>query len=209
MAKGGGVSVPLLSRLAGRSPLLWGGVFGLGLALTAWLERTGRIDWPWNVVLVAAFTLSLFMLRQAELNRAQSCGTDTPAMRAYNRRAMIWAFSYIVMLGIALTVRNTWHPSPPVLWLLALLPSLTIAYFVWAMARYLAEETDEYQRMRQVNAALLATGFLLVVASLWGFLELFRLAPHAEGFWAVGVWAVGLGLGNLVQVLRDRKDAEV
>lgn len=202
------MSASLLSRLTGRSPLAWGGVFALGLALTAWLERTGRIGWPWNVALIALFSLSLILLRQASLNRAVGCGTDTPAMRSYNRRAMIWAFSYIALLGLALTARNTWHPTGPVLWLLALLPSVTIGYFVWAMGRYLAEETDEYQRMRQVNAALLATGFLLVVASLWGFLEVFALAPHAEGFWAVGVWAVGLGLGNFAQALRDRRDGE-
>jgi hypothetical protein len=199
------MSMDLLSRIAGRQPLVWGGVFGLGLALTAWLERSGRIDWPWNVVLVAAFSLSLILLRQASLNRAAGCGIDTPALNAYNRRALVWALSYIVLLGIALTVRNTWHPAGPVLWLLALLPSLSIAYLVWALGRYLVEEDDEYQRMRQIQSALMATGFLLVVASAWGFLEVFALAPHAEGFWAVGVWAVGLGLGNLVQNLRDRQ----
>jgi hypothetical protein len=196
------------TRLAGRSPLLWGAVFGLGLTLTAWLERSGRIDWPWNVVLVAVFSLCLIMLRQASLNRAEQCGVDTPALRAYNRRALIWAFSYIVLLGIALTARNTWHPTGPILWLLALLPSLTIAYFVWAMGQYLTEEDDEYQRMRQVNAALFATGFLLVIASVWGFLEVFGIAPHAEGFWAVGIWAVGLGLGNAAQALRDQRTGE-
>jgi hypothetical protein len=92
-----------------------------------------------------------------------------------------------------------------VLWLLALLPSLSIAYLVWAMSRYLVEEDDEYQRMRQIQSALVATGLLLVVASAWGFLELFNLVPHGEGFWAVGVWAIGQGLGNLVQNLGDRQ----
>ncbi|MFM5893923.1 MAG: hypothetical protein ACKOQM_05755 [Novosphingobium sp.] len=202
------MSKGVLSRLAGRHPLVWGGVFGLGLALTAWLERSGQIDWPWNAVMIAGFSFSLVLLRQASLNRAARCGIDTPALRAYNRRALIWALSYIVLLGLALTARNTWHPTGPILWLLALLPSLTIAYFVWAMGRYLAEEDDEYQRMRQINAALFATGFLLVIASVWGFLEVFGIAPHAEGFWAVGVWAAGLGLGNFIQVMRDRATGE-
>jgi hypothetical protein len=202
------MSKGVLSRLAGQRPLVWGGVFGLGLALTAWLERSGQIDWPWNVVMIAGFSFSLVLLRQASLNRAARCGIDTPALRAYNRRALIWALSYIVLLGLALTARNTWHPTGPVLWLLALLPSLTIAYYVWAMGQYLAEEDDEYQRMRQVSAALFATGFLLVIASVWGFLEVFGIAPHAEGFWSVGVWAVGLGLGNFIQVMRDRAAGE-
>ncbi|MEQ1497463.1 MAG: hypothetical protein ABL914_02295 [Novosphingobium sp.] len=196
---------PLFMRLAGRSSLLWGAVFGLGLALTGWLVRSERIAWPWDAVLIAVFSLSLVMLRRAALNRAEGCGTATAALKAYNRRALIWALSYIGLLGAALTARATWHPSGPVLWLLALLPSLTIAFLVWAMARYLTEEDDEYQRMRQINAALFATGFLLVTASLWGFLETFGVAPHAEGWWSVGVWAVGLGLGNAAQSLRDRQ----
>lgn len=192
-------------RLAGRNPLLWGMVFALGLALTAWLERSGRIEWPWNWVLIGAFSLSLLPLRQAELNRASARGIDTPALRAYNRRMLIWAFAYIALLGLALTARNTWQPQGAVLWLLALLPSMTIAYLVWALGRYLAEEGDEYQRMRQVHSALIATGLLLVVASAWGFLEIFGLVPHAEGFWAVGVWALGLALGNAVQAQRERR----
>lgn len=197
----------MFTRLAGRRPLAWAAVFGLGLGLTAWLERSGRIGWPWNAVLVAGFALSLILLRQSSVAHAAIRGTDTPALRAYNRRALVWALSYIALLGLALTARNTWHPQGPVLLLLALLPSLPITYYVWSLWRYVAEETDEYQRMRQIQAALVATGVLLVIATVWGFLETFGIAPHAEGWWVVAVWAVGLGMGNALQSLRDRRDA--
>lgn len=200
------MNAPLLARLAGRRPLVWATVFGLGLVLTGWLERSGRIAWPWNAVLVAGFALSLVLLRQSSVAHAALRGSDTPALRAYNRRTLVWALSYIVLLGLALTARNTWHPQGPVLWLLALLPSLPIAYYVWSLWRYVAEETDEYQRMRQIQAALIATGVLLVVATVWGFLETFAVAPHAEGWWAVAIWAIGLGLGNVFQGLRDRRE---
>lgn len=200
------MNAPLLARLAGRRPLVWAAVFGLGLILTGWLERSGRIAWPWNAVLVAGFALSLVLLRQSSVAHAALRGSDTPALRAYNRRTLVWALSYIVLLGLALTARNTWHPQGPVLWLLALLPSLPIAYYVWSLWRYVAEETDEYQRMRQIQAALIATGVLLVVATVWGFLETFAVAPHAEGWWAVAIWAIGLGLGNVFQGLRDRRE---
>lgn len=200
------MNAPLLARLAGRRPLVWATVFGLGLVLTGWLERSGRIAWPWNAVLVAGFALSLVLLRQSSVAHATLRGSDTPALRAYNRRTLVWALSYIVLLGLALTARNTWHPQGPVLWLLALLPSLPIAYYVWSLWRYVAEETDEYQRMRQIQAALIATGVLLVVATVWGFLETFAVAPHAEGWWAVAIWAIGLGLGNVFQGLRDRRE---
>lgn len=192
--------------LAGRHPLVWGGVFGMGLVLTGWLERTGRIEFPLNVVLIGFFSLSLVPLALAARNRSAACGVASPALDAYNRRAMIWAFGYIAALSLALTARNTWHPQGPVLWLLALLPSLAIAYYIWSLARYLVEETDEYLRMRQIQAGMFATGLLLMVASTWGFLETFGIAPHAEGWWSVAIFAIGQGLAGLWLSVRDRRE---
>lgn len=194
--------------LAGRHPLVWGGAFGLGLALTAWLERTGRIAWPWNVAMIAFFSLALIPLTWAARNRSRACGVASPALDAYNRRAMVWALGYVAALGLALTARNMWHPAGPMLWLLALLPSLAIGYYVWSMGRYLVEETDEFLRMRQIQAGMFATGLLLTVASTWGFLETFGIAPHAEGWWSVAIFAIGQGLAGLYLNARDRRDAE-
>lgn len=191
--------------LAGRHPLVWGGAFGLGLALTAWLERTGRIEWPWNVVMIGFFSLALVPLTLAARNRSIACGTASPALDAYNRRAMIWALGYVAALALALTARNTWHPAGPLLWLLALLPSLVIGYYVWSLGRYLVEEQDEYLKMRQIQAAMFATGLLLMVASTWGFLETFGIAPHAEGWWSVAIFAIGQGLAGIYLNARDRR----
>ncbi len=185
-------------------PALWGALFGAGMVLVAWLEKRHMVAWPWNLALVAFFSASLIPMALAMQRRAISCGVNSAATRKYNRRALVWALSYIVLLGFALTVRNTWQPQGPLLWLLALLPSLPIIYYVWAMGQYLREEQDEYLRMRQMQAGMFATGFLLVVATVWGFLETFGIAPHAEGWWAVAVWAIGLGLGSFVQAKRDR-----
>jgi nicotinamide riboside transporter PnuC len=193
--------------LAGRHPLVWGAAFGLGLVLTAWLERSGRIEWPWNVAMIAFFSLALVPLALAARNRAHICGIASPALDAYNRRAMIWTLGYVAALGLALTARNAWHPGGPVLWLLALLPSLAIGYYVWSLGRYLVEETDEYLRMRQIQAGMFATGLLLMVASTWGFLETFGVAPHAEGWWSVAIFAIGQGLAGLWLNARDRRDA--
>jgi len=196
----------LAAALAGRHPLVWGGAFGLGLVLTGWLERSGRIAFPWNLALIAFFSLSLIPLALAARNRSRACGVASPALDMYNRRAMIWAFGYVAALALALTARNTWHPTGPVLWLLALLPSVAIGYFVWSLARYLVEESDEYLRMRQIQAGMFATGLLLIVASTWGFLETFGVAPHAEGWWSVAIFAIGQGLAGLWLNARDRRD---
>ncbi len=195
-------------RWAGRQPALWAAVFGLGMAFIAWLEHYHLIVRPWNLVLVALFSLSLWPLGLAATNRAESSGVSSPALRRYNRRSLIWATSYVVALGIALTVRNTIHPQGPLLWLIAVLPSLPIFYFIWAMGRYLVEERDEYLRMRQVHAGLIATGLLLATATFWGFLETFGIAPHAFGWWTVPVWAIGLGLGQFILARRERLGGE-
>ncbi len=194
------------SRLAGTHPASWGALFGAGMILIAWLEKSHRIAWPWNLVLVALVSSSLIPLSLSARNRSIHCGVDSAATRQYNRRALIWALSYMVLLGFALTVRNTWQPQGPLLWLLALLPSLPIVYYVWSLGRYLREEQDEYLRMRQIQAGLFATGFLLVAATVWGFLETFGVTPHAEGWWAVAVWAIGLALGSIIQNWRERAD---
>src|SRR3546814_19897383 len=90
----------------------------------------------------------------------------------------------------------------PVLWLIAVLPALPIVYFVWVLYRYLIEETDEYLKMRNVINALFGLGFLLIVATVWGFLESFKVVPHVESWMAVPAWALGLGLGHLWQRTR-------
>ncbi|MBS0482018.1 MAG: hypothetical protein JSR96_07650 [Proteobacteria bacterium] len=185
-----------LRQLAGRQPVLWAAVFGAGMALIAWLEHHHLIVRPWNLVLIALFSVSLWPLALAAANRAAAQGTNTPAMRAYHRRTIIWSLGYLVAISIALTVRNTFDPVGPVLWAIAVLPSLPIFYFIWTMGRYLVEESDEYQRMRMARAGLIATGILLTVATFLGFLETFGVAPHVDAGFAVPVWAAGLGLGQ-------------
>jgi hypothetical protein len=200
-----------LSMAAGRAslarihPALWGAGFVGGMVLTAWLKKSHLIAWPWDMALVAVFSACLIQMTLTLRNRSIDCGLDSAAARRYNQRALVWALSYITLLSVALMVRNTWHPQGPLLWLLALLPSLPIGYYVWSLGRYLREEQDEYLRMRQMQAGMFATGFLLVVATVWGFLETFGVAPHAEGWWAVAVWAIGLGMGSFVQAKRDRE----
>jgi hypothetical protein len=45
---------------------------------------------------------------------------------------------------------------------------------------------------------LIATGFLLSVATAWGFAEDFDVLPHVPAFYAVVVWFGGFWLGACV-----------
>jgi hypothetical protein len=77
---------------------------------------------------------------------------------------------------------------------LALTPVLPIGGVIWAMARRLEETEDEFQRLLDARAMLLATGVLLVGATAWGFLQVYaRLAPFPTiilfPVWC-GMWAL-------------------
>ncbi|HUD28881.1 MAG TPA: hypothetical protein VMQ93_08420 [Novosphingobium sp.] len=177
---------------------LWGaaffvGMFGTGFA-ARWLDLPSV---PSMLVMIPPMLLLIPFVRATE--RAQAaCGAFSPATRRYNRRGMAWSFAYVLLLGVAVIGAKSLHAQGPLLWLLAVLPALPILYLIWAMARYLVEEQDEYLRMKVVNAALSATGLLLAVATVWGFLETFALVPHVPGWAAVPVWAIGLALGTFV-----------
>jgi hypothetical protein len=67
------------------------------------------------------------------------------------------------------------------------------------MALLLGEEQDEYLRSRMVEQSLIATGFLLTVATLYGFLNAFDVAPRVDAWAAFPLWAVGLGVARLFQ----------
>lgn len=176
---------------------LWAGMFVVAMGVAGGIINSVHLGvWGSLAVALVPMLFLIPMVRSAEQAQAE-IGCATPAMRRYTRRVMIISFAYVLALFAALGVTRQMHVHGALLWLLALLPSLPIVAMVAAIGRLLVEETDEYQRMRMVRASLVATGLLLVLASLWGFLEMFDLVPHLW-LWAVfPVWAMGLGVGQL------------
>lgn len=176
---------------------LWGIAFVAAMFGAGLFARIIDLNSFWSMAIMVPPMLLLFpMVKEAQRRQEAVGGTVSPAIIAYNRRMLIWSFSYMIALFAAISVYNQWQPKGPILWAIAILPALPILYFVWKLGRYLAEETDEYIRMKQVQAALFATGLLLVLATIWGFLETFGVAPHVPAWAAIPVWAVGLGIGS-------------
>jgi hypothetical protein len=187
-----------------RSAWLWGAAFLLGMFGTGFAARWFDLPpVPSMLVMFPPLLLAVPFMRATERAQAAS-GALSPATRRYNRRGMVWTFSYVLLLAVAVIGAKSLQAQGPLLWVLAVLPALPILYLVWTMARYLIEEQDEYLRMKVVNAALLATGLLLALATVWGFLETFGLVPHVPGWAALPVWAIGLGLGTAINRWRDR-----
>jgi hypothetical protein len=129
-------------------------------------------------------------------------GCATAAGLAYNRRMLPMAGGYVVVLLGAILLHQHYHVAGPWLYAVAVLPALPLIGIVWALGRFLIEETDEYQRALAVRKMLVASGFLLVVATIWGFLEEFGLAPHLPAYWCFIVWCFGLGVGAVWNKLR-------
>jgi hypothetical protein len=181
---------------------LWVGAYLIATFGTAALMKSGIVPgWPGIALFLASFLLLFPLVRYAE--RAQAaCGFASKAMRTYNRRVLIASMSYIVVLFAGVGIARYLDPPVIVRVILAIAAALPILFVIRAMALLLREETDEYLRMRLVEQSLIATGILLTVATLYGFLNTFGLAPRVDAWAAVPLWALGLGIGRLF-----RKDA--
>ena len=106
------------------------------------------------------------------------------------------------MLFAAVWLGKLYHPTGAGAVVLAVLPALPLVGVIWAMGRLLIEEKDEYQRSLHVRQFIIATGFMLAVTSVWGFLESSEQVPHLPMYWSFILWCGGLGVGSLVNELK-------
>ncbi len=111
---------------------------------------------------------------------------------------------YVLTLVAAIAAYKRLQLAGPGAYAVAAAPALPVIAMIVMIGLYIREEKDEFQRAIQVEAALWATGGLLAFASLWGFLEMFDLAPHAPAWAAFPFWAVMLSFGQLVARRRYR-----
>lgn len=121
-----------------------------------------------------------------------------PAQRRYARRVTIAMAVYVVGLLGARYLIERGGVSEPLAFALALVPGLAVVGLFYAVGMLIVEQTDEFLRMLLVRQNLIAVGFALSLASIWGFLEAFDLVPHVAAFYIVVLWAVGMLLGAVV-----------
>ena len=124
------------------------------------------------------------------------------AQRRYNKRVLALSAAYAVLLLGAVWVFKHQAPGGVLAYALAVLPALPILGILWAMARYLAEEQDEYLRHMETGKALGATAFMLAVTTVWGFLQTFELLPRVDFYWAAVIWFGGLGVASCWRAIR-------
>jgi hypothetical protein len=143
-----------------------------------------------------------WVLRACFLHR-RIAGPASPAQRAYLRRFVPLMILYVACLFAAIRVNQMMAPNGILAVALAILPSLPLIGVVWSIFRLVTDETDEYQRSLVVRQILIATGLMLAVSCVWGFLETFGQVPHVPMYWAFIIWCAGLGVGSFVNEFKS------
>jgi hypothetical protein len=120
------------------------------------------------------------------------------AVKRYNRATIVLSLAYVALLFAAQIALGRHGLSGPVAYVVAILPALPIIGLFGAIGRYLIEERDEYIRLLTVRQTLIASALSLSIATSWGFLQSFDLAPHFDIYWIAAIWFAGLGVGSCV-----------
>lgn len=177
-------------------PWLWGGLFVGNMALLAAAQIFDVIERPASLVLVALNMVLLVPMIRAARRRQEQKGAMSPALRRYNRRALTAMAVYMVAMIAGGNLHDRVAPGSPLLWIVALVPMAPLLAMIWAMYRYYHEEDDEFLRHRAIIGALVGLVMVLVLGTVWGFLEMFALVPHLWNWWVFPAWAIGLGIGT-------------
>lgn len=150
---------------------------------------------------VTVFTLALIVLAIAPRRVLQKRGIEgrmRPAYRRYTIRFLPAMLGYGACLMGAIYFWKQSRPEGLIAWLVALAPSLPLLLAVRAITLLPREEDDEYLRERTYRNYALATGGMLAVCSVWGFLDLFEVVPHVQLWAAFPIWAVCLAIAQCI-----------
>jgi hypothetical protein len=128
---------------------------------------------------------------------------NSPAARRYLRRFIPLMLSYVaILLGVSAWF-NHGGPTGWLRYLVAVLPAIPLIGVIAAMAAFIVEEKDEYQRMLMVRNCLYGIGFSLSVSTVWGFLQNYGLAPVYPGWAAFVLFCIGMIPGAIIEKLRS------
>ena len=99
------------------------------------------------------------------------CMPKNPATRRYTRRFFATMAAYVVIILLVVWLIKHFHPTGPLLYILAVLPSVPILGVILVVGLYLVEEKDEFQRNVLIQSMLWSIAFTLATTTVWGFLQ--------------------------------------
>lgn len=161
---------------------LWAGLtfgtFGavMGLALTDAINAT-------TTLILMIVPASLFFQTMRIASKKSPCGAKGEAQRLYMKRVAFFSSLYLVVIALQVSLLKDNDPALAVRAGLSVMPGLAICGVFWAIGRLILDEKDEFIRMLIVRQTLIATGFALGFATIWGFLEAGEVVPHIPAYW--------------------------
>ncbi|MDB5439006.1 MAG: hypothetical protein JWM33_1433 [Caulobacteraceae bacterium] len=191
------------------APLLFAMLTACGVAAAIfyvairWLARHHPHEPQWVIVLSLAYGAAIMGFVTVFARRVRRLTCPGGAATRHGRRVMIAMWIYVFAL-LAASWAFSQHLPAPLLYGLVLLTILPLLAVIWAMLRYIDEETDEFQRTLMLQSAFWGTAGLLAVATTWGFLQFFQLAPTAPLFLAFPLWCGIMGLARAMLARRYR-----
>jgi hypothetical protein len=86
-------------------------------------------------------------------------------------------------LGLSYLSFHGFHPGGTVAYLFAVLPAIAIIAALVSGGMYLSEETDEFQRHLFIQSILWGVGGIMVLTSVWGWLQIYTHIIHFFTIW--------------------------
>lgn len=182
----------------GRGPWFWTGMTAASTGVFVALALTGAIENQGTLLLlmiVPAITMMALVASAVNRPSNDTCIATGQAQRRYIKRVVIFTSLYLATFAL-LTFLDKEMTLPYMVKLaLATLPGLALSGVFWAIGRLIVEEQDEFMRMLVIRQSLIASGLALSAASVWGYLEAAKVAPHIDAYWFAILWFFGLGVG--------------
>lgn len=120
----------------------------------------------------------------------------TAAERNYVRRSLTATAIYVIAVAAVDWAFAHLHPHGAMVYLLAMLPALSIFGIVATFGMYLAEETDEFVRTVMAQSSLWAAGVVLAFATFWEFLQTYAPVGTSPMYLIFAVWWLAFGVAE-------------
>lgn len=124
------------------------------------------------------------------------------------RSLVVLAAYEALWVGVFLWVHRA-KPEGMMLFLIAMLPALTVVAFIGVIAKYLGEEVDEFHRQLVVRCLLWGTAAVMTSVCFHGVLQLLGWKGQWPAGIELGLFVVAMGAAKLTYRVRHRVPDDV
>jgi len=192
-------SSSMAPKLGVRFWVLWWGAMALllmGFVGGLFFLITSRLWSSWTgMALTGGYSIGVFALSVQPYFAARRRGV-VQRMREPHRRYMMRflpaMLAYCLTLTPAISFFQDAKPTGVLAWAVAIAPAIPLLFAIRAIMLYYKEEDDEFLKAMATQSHLLATGFMMAIATAYGFLDMFGLVPHVQTWAVFPAWALCL-----------------